>query len=170
MKDLHDIWPHRWVNPKAQISESAIHGIGLVAVEDIPNNEVIIMYGGVIVPHTDIAKYHQLIGQYNLPLDENFSIAPTSMEEIEKTGVVNHSCEPNLGFNNLISFKTIKDVSRGEELVLDYAFIGGYPKSFNCNCSTASCRKVITQDDWKNKELQEKYGEYFAPYLRSKFK
>ncbi len=44
--DLHNIWPHRWVTPKAKQGPSQIQGMGLIAVDDIPKNEVIIVYGG----------------------------------------------------------------------------------------------------------------------------
>jgi hypothetical protein len=34
-----------------------------------------------------------------------------------------------------------------------------------CNCGAACCRKTITGQDWKSKELQAKYRGYFSWYL-----
>ena len=31
-----------------------------------------------------------------------------------------------------------------------------------------NCRKIVTGYDWKIKELQDKYYDYFAQYLREK--
>lgn len=157
------------MTPKAREQQSKIDRNGLIAVDDIRNGETVIVYGGVIVPKSDIAKYREMFGDYDLPLDDHFSIAPTSREELLQTGSVNHSCEPTAGWKNSNMIVTIKDVKAGEEISVDYAMHGGYPGDMNCNCGTASCRKVIRQDDWKIPQLQAKYRQWFLPYVRAKF-
>ncbi|HET9850087.1 MAG TPA: SET domain-containing protein-lysine N-methyltransferase [Candidatus Saccharimonadales bacterium] len=168
MEDLHKIWSHRWVSPKAKEGMSNINRHGLIAVEDIPAGEAVIVYGGVIIHGDDIAKFRQMFGDYDLPIDDNFSIAPTSKDEITKTGSVNHSCEPTLGWKNNPMLVTIRDVKAGEELAPDYAMHGGYPAEMTCNCGSASCRQVIRPDDWKNPALRQKYGQWFLPFLKEK--
>jgi hypothetical protein len=37
---------------------------------------------------------------------------------------------------------------------------------FDCDCGASNCRGRITGDDWKMKELQERYAAYFSPYLQ----
>lgn len=37
-----------------------------------------------------------------------------------------------------------------------------------CRCGAASCRRVITGQDWLRKDLQEKYAGYFSLYLAEK--
>ncbi len=39
-----------------------------------------------------------------------------------------------------------------------------------CTCGSPNCRKIITSQDWKIKELQDKYYDYFAEHLKEKIK
>ncbi|MFH1547204.1 MAG: SET domain-containing protein-lysine N-methyltransferase, partial [bacterium] len=83
---------------------------------------------------------------------------------------INHSCEPNCGIRGDIVFTAIRDIKEGDEITIDYAFIDNEDYSFKCTCGSENCRKTVTGRDWKIKELQEKYGNYFATYLKRKFK
>ncbi len=169
-EDIHDIWAHRWLTPKAKSYNSPIQGLGVIAIEKINKGEIILVYGGVIVPTSDIEKYHEKVGDVGIQIDNDFFICPTSHKELEKTGVINHSCEPNAGFKNSIELVAIQDIEKGEEITFDYAFSESHLGAMECKCGKLSCRKTITKGDWQIKELQEKYGDYFSPYLKAKFK
>ena len=166
--DLHNKWPHRWLTPKAEARASSIHGLGVFAVETINKGENVGVLGGVIVPTAEIRKYWHEMGHVGIQIDENFFIVPTSREELEKKGVFNHSCNPNIGFSNSITLIAIKDIQAGEELVFVYAFNETYHDSMECLCGSKNCRKTIRPDDWKLPEIREKYEQYFSPYLRGK--
>lgn len=168
MEDLHDTWSHRWVNPKAKEKSSQIDRNGLIAIDAIPAGEAVIVYGGVIVPKADIEKYRSTFGDYDVPIDEDFSIAPTSHDEITATGSVNHSCEPTIGWKNAITLATIRDVEAGEELTVDYAFHGGYPENMECKCGTKSCRKIIKPTDWQDPEIQARFAQWYQPWVKAK--
>jgi SET domain-containing protein len=170
MEDVHTRWPHRWLHEKAEPRRSPIEGTGVFAKEDIPKGEVVAVLGGVIVPKSEIAEYRKVIGDYGIQIDDNFFIVPTSRQEPQEYGVFNHSCEPNIGLSSSLSFVTIRDIKKEEELMFDYAFSESEEDAFFvCQCGTPSCRKDIKHDDWQRKDLQEKYGNYFSPYLRAKF-
>lgn len=169
MSDLHDTWGHRWVTPKAKEKSSKIDRKGLIAIESIKAGEPVVVYGGVIVPRADLEKYRQIVGDYDVPFDDDFSIAPTSREEAINVVSVNHSCEPTLGWKSSMILVAIKDVKPGEELAVEYAMHGGYPNEMVCKCGTASCRKVIKLEDWKDATIRAKYGKWFMPRLREKF-
>lgn len=154
--------------PKSQRRNSKINRNGLIAAEDIPAGEPVIVYGGVIIHGEDIAKFRQTFGDYDLPIDENFSIAPTSKDEVTLIGSVNHSCEPTVGWKYGMMLVTIRDVQAGEELAPDYASIGGYPEPMACNCGAPSCRRIIRPDDWKDPEIQARYGQWYLPFLKEK--
>ncbi|MBC2700707.1 MAG: hypothetical protein HF976_04715 [ANME-2 cluster archaeon] len=63
----------------------------------------------------------------------------------------------------------IRDIKAGDEIFVDYSFCeSSYPNSFACNCGSDHCRKEITKDDWKIKNIQTKYFAYFSPYLKAK--
>lgn len=40
----------------------------------------------------------------------------------------------------------------------------------NCRCGSLSCRGVVTGQDWRRADLQEKYGDHISWYLREKWK
>jgi hypothetical protein len=40
--------------------------------------------------------------------------------------------------------------------------------TFECKCGSKQCRKIITEDDWKIKELQKKYNGHFQWFLQKK--
>ena len=61
-----------------------------------------------------------------------------------------------------------RDINKDEELTTDYAFIDNEDYQFECTCGSKNCRKVVTGYDWKIKELQDKYYDYFAQYLKEK--
>lgn len=166
--DLHTRWPHRWVSPKTKSQPSSISGWGVIATEEIKKGEHIAVLGGVIVPRKEIREYWKHMGHVGIQLDTDFFIVPTTREELETLGVFNHSCEPNIGFSNSITFIAIRDIAAGEELVFDYAFNETEVDPFTCNCGSEVCRGTITPQDWQIKEIQEKHKAYYSPYLREK--
>jgi uncharacterized protein len=168
--DLHTRWEHRWLTPKAQSFNSPAHGLGIKAIDNIQKGENVLVYGGVIIHSSEMGEYWKIMGHVGTQIDDNFFIVPTSREELQARGTINHSCEPNCGFKSQIQLMAIKDIKKGEEITLDYSFCESlFPMSFECKCGTLSCRKKVTNNDWKIKDLQKKYSQYFSPYLRTKF-
>jgi hypothetical protein len=39
-----------------------------------------------------------------------------------------------------------------------------------CACGAASCRGVVTGQDWRRPELQRRYGDYMSWYLQRKIR
>lgn len=169
MEDLHNRWPHRWLSTKAEPRLSKIQGLGVFAREPILKGEDVAALGGVIVPKNEIGEYWRTSGHVGIQIDDNFFIVPTTRQELEEKGVFNHSCEPNIGFKNSITLTTIRDIKVSEELTFDYAFCESLYEPMICNCGSEGCRKSITPDDWRIKDIQHKYGQYFSPYLKEKF-
>lgn len=109
------------------------------------------------------------MGHIGIQISNKFFICPSSEKEVTESGIFNHSCNPNIGYKNAITFIAIRDIKKGEELCFEYAFSETYFEEFECNCGSENCRKIIKPDDWKDKKIQNKYGNYFSPYLREKF-
>ncbi|GAG05184.1 unnamed protein product [marine sediment metagenome] len=168
MEDLHKRWPHRWGTPKSEVKKSPIHGIGLFAIEEIKKGEIVFVVGGIVVPVSEIKEYWEKVGPFGAQISDDFYIVPSTKEEIENTGVFNHSCDPNVGWAGDIRVIAMKNIKKEEELVMDYGMYDSVLKSFKCNCKSKNCRKIITSEDWKIPELQKKLGEFFAPYLKEK--
>ena len=169
MKDLHELWPHRWITSKAKSFNSPVSGKGVIATASISKDEVVMVIGGIIVPKESILKYRKILGHIGIQIADNFWIVPTTRKELEETGCPNHSCSPNIGFDGPITYVAIKDIKKGEEIFLDYAFMETDFEPFVCKCSNKNCRKVIKPTDWQIPELQKTYKQYFSPYIKKKF-
>ena len=157
---------HRWTNPKAKPFKSLKNGTGLIAAQNISKGEIIQVVGGLVLSRIDIHEYQERIGHIGIQFHDDFWLVPASMEEINETGALNHSCEPNTGFEGSNIYVAIHDIAAGEEICVDYAFMETEFKAFDCRCGSPGCRKTITKDDWKIREIQEKYGNYFSFYLK----
>lgn len=168
MKDLHTFRRHRWLTPKAKPFKSKIHGVGLIVVEPIRKGGIIQVIGDLVVPRSEVFKYRKIMGHIGLQIHDEFFLVPASKKEIEEYGAPNHSCDPNIGLKGPNIYVAIRDIKPEEEIVLDYSFMESDFESFECRCGSPNCRKIITSDDWKIKEIQDKYGEYFSPYLKEK--
>ncbi len=60
-----------------------------------------------------------------------------------------------------------RDIAAGEEVTVDYATQTAEPDFvLDCRCGSALCRGTVTGDDWRRRELQERYGEHWVPALR----
>lgn len=82
---------------------------------------------------------------------------------------MNHSCDPNVGFDQKDNFVTLRKVAVGEELVFDYGTLHENPRwRLVCKCGTAKCRGIVTGNDWKLPELQRRYQGHFVSYLQMK--
>ncbi len=125
------------------------------------------------MPKSDADAYNKAIDydvtNVYLDISDQFLMAPTQAD-LDTTGTINHSCEPNAGFLDSVTLIAIRDIEAGEEIAWDYAFSQTTFEAFECRCKTATCRKRITPDDWQIESIQRKYGQYYSPYLKQKIR
>jgi len=159
-------------SPKTEVRESKVGGKGLFAKEDIKKGEVIFIKSGQILSLEETQKYNKKFGSYySLQISDEFCLCPTSEEEVKDTVLfINHSCNPNVGIDGQISFVALRDIKKGEELCHDYATTLTHDFKLKCNCGSKNCRKIITGNDWKLKELQDRYKNHFAWFILKKIK
>lgn len=156
-----------FISHKIIVRKSNIHGKGMFARKQIKKGEIVFIKGGYILTAKEISSLEK-IGSY-MPIDDVYFIG--SIDKSVESGIklfVNHSCEPNCGLRGEITFVAMKDIAIGDELTCDYAMIDNEEYEFTCKCGSAFCRKLITGYDWKIKDLQRKYADYFARYLLDK--
>ena len=168
--DLHERLPHRWLTPKAEPRNLDIPRYGVFAVERIHQGESINVFGGIAVPRSEIGEYRKIISHAGVQVSDDFFVVPSSEDEIRESGIFNHSCEPNVGFNSSVTMVAIRDIEPEEELLMSYAFMETDFDAFKCDCSSRQGRVTITSDTWRDPEFQERYGKYYSPYLKDKFK
>jgi hypothetical protein len=70
----------------------------------------------------------------------------------------------------LVAMKTING---GVEITFDYAMVlhrstGCPPYRMECRCGSPHCRGVITDEDWRLLDLQQRYKGWFTWYLQEK--
>jgi SET domain-containing protein len=83
--------------------------------------------------------------------------------------VLNHSCEPNLGWTADGRLVAVRDIAVGEELTTDYATSIDDPQFvMNCHCETYRCRQLIEGTDWQIPQLQKRYAGLWAPALQAR--
>ena len=160
-----------WRSAKIEIRDDTLAGRGVVAVSDIVKDEIIAIKGGHIITREELAQVTAEAGDYALQIDDDFYIAPRQVEEVlDMSVMINHSCDPNVGFRGQVVYVAMRDISAGEELSHDYAMERSDDYSLDCRCGSPLCRGTITGEDWKLPELQQRYGDYFSIYLKRKIK
>lgn len=80
---------------------------------------------------------------------------------------INHSCDGNLGFNRTGDLVARSYIRKGQELTYDYGLAESNPEfRMACKCGSKKCRKLITGNDWKNKQFRRDNMSYMLPALR----
>ena len=142
-------------NPPAwQVKESSIHGSGLFATRDIAAGELIIEYTGKLSP---ISEIDQVDGDdiYWLAVDETYAIDGNHRDNPAR--FANHSCEPNCFLeksSGAFSIMSNRDISKGEELSIDYGW--GLDGLFQrkCRCGTPSCIGYVISSPYRPAALR----------------
>ena len=161
-----------YISPKARKGKkSGIHGRGLFAIKPIRKGEIVAIKGGHVLSREQFKKKRKIVGDSYIQIDDDFFLAPLTKEEHDTVMMfLNHSCDPNVGVKGQITYVAMRDIKPGEELTLDYAMIDDDDFAMICGCNKPNCRKTVTGRDWKRKELQKKYGEYFATFILNKIR
>lgn len=159
-----------WFSPKTEKRNSAIQGRGLFARESIAAGEIVCVKGGAIMDLASFALVRDQVTPAEIQIEDDLYIAPRGAEEVEANILcLNHSCDPNVGVRGQITFAAMRDISAGAELTIDYAMIDGDPSErMQCSCGAPTCRRTITGDDWRLKDLQDRYRGYFSRYIEDR--
>lgn len=161
-------------NPKVRLGESNIHGKGLFAVAPIKKGEVVAVKGGHILDRERLKGVVDDIEKSFTQIEHDLWIGPLERSEVSLNKLyINHSCDPNAGIMGQVSFVAMRNIEEGEEVTYDLAMEsdeGAVYWEVSCQCGKDNCRKRITGEDWKRKELQEKYGNYFSSYILEKIR
>ncbi|HJR06266.1 MAG TPA: SET domain-containing protein-lysine N-methyltransferase [Pyrinomonadaceae bacterium] len=160
-----------YISPKAVVRESRIHGRGLFAVEAFARDEIVAVKGGHIFDRRTLRTVEAALGPAEIQIGEDLFIGPLTADEREGSMIFsNHSCEPNIGVRGQIVFVAMRDIRAGEELTHDWATTDDDTYRLECRCGAPACRKIITGQDWRRTDLQEKYAGYMSWYLSEKIK
>ena len=160
-----------YLSPKVAAQESSIHGRGLFAKRPIVKGEVICVKGGYIFDRRVLQSMPDWFRAAEVQVAEDLFIGPLKEDEREGSMIFsNHSCDPNIGVRGQIVFVAMRDIESGEELTHDWATTDDDDYRIECNCGAADCRKLLTGQDWRRKDLQQKYCGYISWYLEEKIR
>ena len=151
--------------------DSKKSGKGLFAIEDIKKNEIIADYTGGFGDYVNSKTADELYEKgwdHMIQVGDDLFFAATKEGDFEEADFINHSCNPNCGIKDKLRIVAMRDIRTGEEVTIDYAMMESSDYSFNCNCGSKNCRRLITGNDWRIKELQRSYNGYFSDYLQKK--
>jgi hypothetical protein len=169
--------PFSWVNPKIEIRDTSKYGRGVFARELVKKGEMLMVMGGYICDISEENDLGKFGSDYNMDISVTHSFCPTKESDLDlmPQHLINHSCEPNAGFEDVVTIVALQDIKPDQEVVYDYAFVmwssdeSAVHFQLKCECGSPSCRKIVTENDWKIKSVQDKYGQYFQPFLRKLF-
>lgn len=159
-----------WMNPKLEVRNTKKYGKGVFAKRGLKKDEVLAVFGGYIMTLKEENSLPKAISDLSLQISDNFVLGPNDVNSLQSADFFNHNCEPNAGFRGQIFLVAMQNIMSNEQVCFDYAMtVGGKrPYSFKCLCGSKNCRKVITNTDWGNPELQKIYKGYFQWYLQEK--
>jgi len=158
-----------YLSPKVTVKLSSIHGQGLFALESISAGEIVCVKGGHIFKREQLRELNARLGPAEVQIAHDLFIGPATAQERDGSMIFsNHSCDPNLGVCGQIVFVAMREISAGEELTHDWATTDDDTYEMECRCNAINCRKIITGQDWRKKELQEKYRGFLSWYLQDK--
>lgn len=159
-----------WVNQKLQVGISKIgEESGVFTVEKIKKGDVLSVFGGYVINIDEFENLSETLKKFSYQVSDTLLFGPVKEEDIEICEYFNHSCCPNAGFKDTITLVAMRDIEVCEEITFDYATcMTSSILDMECLCGRRECRKRITGEDWKRKDLQERYKEYFVPYIKEK--
>jgi uncharacterized protein len=157
-----------WINPKVEIKETLDKGKGMFAGTEIYEGEKVVIWGGSSVNSMGAEKASRegkLVMQWD---DDLYSVE----ERGDDPGYyINHSCDSNLWMIDAFTLVARRNIKIGKELTADYALWEADPSyisKWECLCGSKFCRKKITGNDWKLKDIQKKYYGHFSPLINKK--
>ena len=162
-----------YLSPKLADWKSKISGSGLFAAEPIRKGEILFDFSSIKGQTINLTKADERYGDdfdYMLQIAKNKFIITVTKGQSKKYGHVNHSCNPNCGIKNSVKIVAMRDIPRGEEITIDYAMSETSDYAMKCHCGFKRCRKMITGNDWRLKELQKRYKGFFSDYIKKKIK
>jgi hypothetical protein len=167
--------PDCWLHADVEVRHSPISGRGLFARAHIAAGTVVSRLGGHLVDTATLRDMlataaHDPAQPYidTITVDTDLHLV---LPRRRANGYGNHSCDPNLWWVGPFDLAARRDLADGEELTNDYATSTAEPDfAMRCSCRSASCRGMVTGDDWRRPDLQDRYGEHWVPALLARIR
>lgn len=162
-----------WLNPKLSVRKTKRYGFGTFAKKNIKQGELLLILSGYVMRVVDEEKLPKGLFDNGIQVTEDYCLSVARKEDLGGINFFNHSCEPNVGIKGQIFLVAMKNIKSGEEATFDYAMTlcrtkNAKPYHLECLCGKKTCRGIVTDDDWKDKRMQNKYRGYFQYHIQEK--
>ena len=166
--------PQTWVDPRIEFRPSRISDNGRFAREPIKKGEAVCIVGGIVMTDEEFAAFQATYRNYNaIQIDDHLHLVEDP--EVTRTleGSMNHSCDSSTWMEDDATLVARRNIEPGEEVTVDYALFttqSNWMLDTRCRCGSPHCRRIITGDDWRREEVQERYRNHFSPFINRRIK
>jgi hypothetical protein len=159
-----------WVSPKLRPGKSGIHGDGVFTATPIGAGELVMDFGGELVTSDMLEDYREASVW---AVKDGFYLAVHNVDSEESLDeYLNHSCDANTWLEGETRLVARRDIAIGEEITLDQGTWNfdeaEYSDDRACTCNAVSCRGVLTENDWRRPDVQERYAGHFHPLVQAR--
>ena len=143
-------------------------GMGVYSNRNFKRNEILIKFKGKLFHKTQIPTNMHGVNDHYMQVGIDLYLGPSGRID----DYFNHSCKPNAGLlfkDNEIYLTAIDDIKKDEEITWDYSTtLFDTDWTMHCDCNEPNCRKIVSEFNLLDKDLQQKYLELnvIAPYLK----
>jgi hypothetical protein len=151
---------------------SDIEGSGLFAIRPIPAGELIFQFDDSKPP----VHLYELVNWQRKKRAEFFNFAnQIGRDEWSfrqgNIKFMNHSCDPNAWWNSYGTLTARSDIKQGDEVTYDYSTTDiTLTYSMQCRCGSTSCRGVVTNKDYLDRDFQETYAGHLPEHVAEAIK
>ena len=153
---------------KVYSNTSHINGIGIFAKKNIQKGENVGLIRGKVINWIVKNKETSKEGPNWIGFGKNKWI--NSLYPFNR---INHSCSPNLGIRGSRTMVALKNIKKGEELLLDYSITESdqlWKLDKKCKCGSKNCRKIIKSIQYIPKEVFNGYMPHIPKYFQKVYK
>ena len=161
--------PQTWTDPRIEFRTSRISGDGMFVREPIKKGETVCVVGGIVMTDAEFTAFQTTHRLYNaIQIDDHLHLVEDP--EVTRTleGSMNHSCDSNTWMADEVTLVARRDIGAGEEATVDYALFttqSNWMLDTRCHCGSPHCRRIVTGDDWRREDVQERYRNHFSPFI-----
>lgn len=172
-----------WFDPRVERrfrdKERNVYGLFCRARHAFKAGETILVFGGKVVHYNDLfnTQEHDFTSreyELSLQIHNDFWQIPIIQRDGsfgETSDYVNHSCDPNCGMKDSITVVAMRNIASNDEITIDYAMVNSGIMldgcdNFVCECGSGICRGKVTSFDWKLPQVQQRYHNFFSPFVQ----
>ncbi len=147
------------------VKDAGRKGKGVFALRDFKKGEFIFRRrNGKIVSDSDLPMLSEEDQRHLCELDRGISavLLPPGC-------YLNHACDPNAMRKGSYVYAW-RNISRGEEITIDYRLNAYTGEQWECYCGSANCRGYVVSDFFSlDEERQKAYLPYAPKFIREEY-